>query len=69
MTDLDKWKSMFDEYGIGYEISEFTNRETGETRIYLTCKEGMTKVKGYFNFVFDFEFTTNGAFIEVGIWE
>ena len=63
MTDFEKLKALFDEFGIWQVESE----EEKYKAITLNTKE--TKVVGYKCFFAEFKFDTDGKFIEVGIWE
>ena len=62
MTDLDKLKTLLNEFNIEYK--EDIDKQT--TTITLEAKRG--DVRGYYDFVCDWEFT-NEEFDNVGIWE
>ena len=59
MSDIEKLRNLFDEWGVGYNVHEY--------RIYI--REGSPKVGGYNGFLATFDFTKTGEFIEVGVWE
>lgn len=71
MTDLDKLKSLLDEWGTPY----IEDTEDGETAVILEADSqyqdipGKGKVVGYGSFVTHFTFDENGGFLHVGIWE
>lgn len=71
-TDVAKFRTLFDEMGITYDMMEGSynsdNVEKAALVLQLEAKEG-EKVKGYHGFVCEYYFDFDGKFIEVGIWE
>ena len=63
VTDYEKLKALFDEFGIGYD--EMSTGKLG----YLRCKEGGEKIEGYVEFYTDFDFDKDGNFLTMGAWE
>lgn len=60
MTDKEKLKKLFDEFGIGYE-----ELDDGD----IHCPEGNKKIGGYNFFFTDFIFDTTETFKEMGAYE
>ena len=58
MTDIEKLKALFDEFGIGY-------RDIGTA---ITCHYGDDKVDGYPEQYVTFDFDAEGGFEEMGVW-
>ena len=58
MTDIEKLKALFDEFGIGY-------RDIGTA---ITCHYGDDKVDGYPEQYVTFDFDSEGGFEEMGVW-
>ena len=74
MTDYDKLKQLFDEFGVEYDVIKDAKRLTADETAYEPCKtirtnEGGKKVTGYFDFFTLFDFDLDGKFIEMGAWE
>lgn len=67
MTDIEKLKVLFDEFGIGYSTGKCPSNSLWHTA--LSCEEGHNKIDGYNGFFTDFAFDKNGKFIEMGAWE
>jgi hypothetical protein len=63
MTDCEKMKKLFTEFGIGFKEETLCGRPT------LICSEGSAKVVGYSNFLTEFRFNPDGSFVEMGSWE
>ena len=60
MTDKDKWKEFFTQFGI-----EFSEQE-----LMLVLETGFhAKVTGYAGFLFEIHFDKDGKFERVAIWE
>ena len=59
-TDLEKWITFFDIYGVN---STKTTLKDGEIR--LNTDEGV----GYHGFSMEIAFNENGSFISYGVWE
>jgi len=69
MSDFDKFKNLFNESNIIYDIIE----ERGETS-YINEFIYYKKIKidngvGYFDFYAEFYFDENGKFLNHGVWE
>lgn len=60
MTDREKLKKLFDEFGIGYKEDE-----DGE----IVCEEGGQRIGGYNFFYTVFSFDATGGFVEMGAYE
>jgi len=65
MDDLQKLKTLLDDFGIEY--AEQGVDSTGGHCI--TCSEGDEGVKGYHCFYTIFDFDSGGNFIEMGVYE
>lgn len=65
-TDHQKLTNLFRELGI-----PFTEKMDGNIMVHLEVDNSKPdpKVVGYKHFCTDFEFTTDGEFVNVGIWE
>ena len=63
-TDFERWKTLYDDMGIGSEILE-----QDDDTVILRTMEGQTKVDGYVGFCTDVTFTKEGSFIDMGAWE
>ena len=59
MTDIEKLRALFDEWGVGYT----------EQDDIVELMAGNEKIDGYTLFRANFVFTPAGRFVEVGIWE
>lgn len=66
MTDYEKLRALFTEFGIGYD--QGFSKDSREMFITLEAKCG-AKVDGYSGFVADFVFDECGGFDRVGVWE
>ncbi|MFY2658485.1 hypothetical protein ACOTC5_31270 [Achromobacter xylosoxidans] len=58
-TDLEKLTAVFTELGVGFEVRENM----------VVCEKGMSSNVGYNGFSADFEFTPEGKFVQLGVWE
>jgi hypothetical protein len=58
-TDLEKLTAVFTELGVGFEVRENV----------VVCEKGMGSNIGYNGFSANFEFTPEGKFVNLGIWE
>jgi len=63
MTDLEKIKALFDEIKIPYTLDE-----SSITYDSLVIEVG-GMVVGYENLHTDFDFTKEGRFVQMGVWE
>lgn len=70
MTDLEKFKKLFDEVGLEYNEKEHGNPQ-GVEKIYLHLESDRRKGKidGYLGFFVEIIFNLNGTFKTFGIWE
>jgi len=64
MSDIEKLKLIFDEFGIEYNINDNNNEE-----IIIHIKEGNNKVSGYSSFFSDYCFEKKGKFKNIWIGE
>lgn len=63
MTDLEKLRSLFKEFEIGF------TEEDREGKVTITAYQGAKKIGGYMAFYTSFEFDPKGKFLEMGAWE
>jgi len=63
MTDLERFQQLLDTFGI-----EFVEDKEEEV-IRVRLEVGNSKVKGYYGFATEFQFTPSGEFIVVDIYE
>ena len=63
MTDLDKLKGLLSEFGVGYSSIQEGNVDS------IVCTAGAKRVDGHIDFYAEYEFTSEGAFINMGVWE
>jgi hypothetical protein len=81
-TDLDKMKSLFDQFGLEYthitdlnSIKKFVEKESDiatqaiqlESHKFNAAKD--CKIVGYMGFFTDFYFDSSGKFLVTGLWE
>lgn len=66
MTDYDKLKLLFDEFGVGYTEEP---QDTESDRKEITCEDGSEKIKGYAMFYTVFVFNSDGSFNHMGAYE
>lgn len=75
MTDLDRLKALFDEWGVEYTEPDYTGRFLGEPvygdkkAVEVRATDDNAKVGGYGGFFASFYFNQDGAFHAMGIWE
>lgn len=73
MTDLNRLKELFDEWGVVYALYSWcVKNEKGfdEKMICLRVDEGSCeKIKGYYGFYTEFKFDNDGKFTEMGAYE
>jgi len=83
MTDVERLKQLLIDFGIEFTDTMDVDMASEQTlqvkqnqvktkRSFLQTiriQEGTGSVKGYSYFYTDFEFDTDGKFIDVGIWE
>lgn len=65
MTDLEKLKAVFTEIGVGFE----ERPGPAADGIKLYCASNMPGNTGYSASVAEFEFTAEGKFNQLGLWE
>lgn len=58
-TDLEKLTAVLTELGVGFEMRENM----------VACGSRMGSNVGYKHFIAEFEFTPEGKFIQLGVWE
>lgn len=64
MIDIDSLKKLLGAFGVQY------TQEVGiDGNTFVTCMQGDQKVAGDCNYEFDFGFTPDGEFIEMGAYE
>ena len=63
MTDIEKLKKLFDEFGVSYK------HDDTEACLIITCECGDNKIAGYIGFHTNFCFDLEGKFIEMGAYE
>jgi len=59
MTDKEKLRNLFTEFGIGFEEWEGN----------IACCQGQKKIVGYSGFETIFEFDSDESFLKMGAWE
>lgn len=72
MTNLERFKGLFIDMGIGFTEAGFPMIGgvcKDPQQIHLTLAPGLDKVEGYPGFETVFRFTLDGGFIDVGVWE
>lgn len=67
MTDRDALLALCDRFGITPSL--FSPSPDAATRIEWEAHRSGPRVDGYGSFVVTFEFTPEGEFVKVGIWE
>ena len=65
MSDLERLKSVLDEFGIDYTVGTLTG-PNGDQCLTITAKTGQTK--GYTGNTADWGFDSAGNFEDLGIW-
>lgn len=70
MSDYDKLKALFTEFGIGFnegKDDEYLGCDDTDNKIVIAA--GDSKVDGYCMFFTEFVFEKDGSFSNVGLWE
>lgn len=74
MTDCEKLKSLLEDFEIGYSemkgsdcFGAMNAHRFNNTVIHI--HEGYSNVEGWGGFYTNFEFTPEGSFVSMGIWE
>lgn len=64
-TDKERWEAFLTSFGVKFTYVKWDL--TGA--IQLIVKEGQERVNGYNGFLFTVNFTKNGKFLDMGIYE
>jgi phage I-like protein len=70
MTDLEKLRMLFSEFGIGYMGEDDEGHKGVILRVpWKDHEREKIKIDGYDDFVTVFEFDDSGKFVKVNLWE
>jgi len=68
MTDIEKLKTLLDEWGVGYTEAIGVKSSRSDEKL-ITVEKGDALVEGYSGFYVDFHFSSEGKFKVIKILE